>query len=383
MNILRALLSFFRNIFQPKASAGGKIRRRKRANRVGFKELLELLDNVWVDIEKRFSYKSHMTRKMMRTIRNIGPIIPHHGLSQVSLYSATKVEMDGKLPSIIYIAFGPKEDNPGEDIMHLRFFCAMKVSHLPANIIANKGSNYANYETVLAYQPDDKILWLSLFIQVDQGTGICSIPEQISSKQVIIRGNGHRPNAFYQRARAKQILVEIWDRRAKESGQLIDATKAIHFAFNVQMRCQHAWKIGLEKNGRHANFAIDDNTAKEYFKDRPVTIRTKNGQRKRIIHEVRKHTRIVNGRKVTVKKHTRGIREFPWKDYNVTITAPKWHKFLVDDIDAAGIDEYEVETAGNVYDVLDIANIMAENERIQPNVSRMPTPIKIRHKEQS
>jgi hypothetical protein len=65
---------------------------------------------------------------------------------------------------------------------------------------------------------------------------------------------------------------------------------------------------------------------KKYFADRDLTIRAANGQRKKIIHYVSQHDRIVKGKEITIKEHLRGLNKFTWNGYDCVVTAPKFSK---------------------------------------------------------
>ena len=62
---------------------------------------------------------------------------------------------------------------------------------------------------------------------------------------------------------------------------------------------------------------------KQYFKDRDKTIKTANGQSKKIVHYVKEHQRINENSVSKVKEHIRGLHDFNWKGYQVQVVSPR------------------------------------------------------------
>jgi len=80
-------------------------------------------------------------------------------------------------------------------------------------------------------------------------------------------------------------------------------------------------RVEAGKNGNAAVFSVDIKRTPYFFKDRGVAL-TESGNRKRIFHIVRPHTR-VNG--AVVPMHFRGERQFDWNGFAVRITVPGLH----------------------------------------------------------
>jgi len=79
------------------------------------------------------------------------------------------------------------------------------------------------------------------------------------------------------------------------------------------------------RDGLCASFALDMKRSAYFFKDRDVVL-TAQGKRARVFHVVRPHIRhLQDGRELPLKMHFRGLRKFPWGEYQVHITVPGLH----------------------------------------------------------
>jgi hypothetical protein len=95
-----------------------------------------------------------------------------------------------------------------------------------------------------------------------------------------------------------------------------------------------AARVSVTKGDLTATFGINPRRLPYFFRDRDIIV-TVNGQRKRIMHYVKAHTR-EDG--TEVKDHFRGARAFKWAGYDVLITIPgrdhmPLHEFNVGVID--------------------------------------------------
>jgi hypothetical protein len=83
------------------------------------------------------------------------------------------------------------------------------------------------------------------------------------------------------------------------------------------------WNVIVKHNGDRLSFGVPDNMTKQYFKDRDKTIKTANGQTKKIVHYVKEHQRIYGDTISTIKEHIRGLHDFNWKGYQVQVVSPR------------------------------------------------------------
>ena len=119
------------------------------------------------------------------------------------------------------------------------------------------------------------------------------------------------------------ILLDI-AKRNKETPE-----EAAHNIFMIAASYTDGARAGIQvrakKNGVTACFCIDMLRTPYFFADRDKTV-NENGQTKRIFHIVRTHRRALrNGTTQNVRSHFRGLRNFDWFGYRVSITVPGLH----------------------------------------------------------
>jgi hypothetical protein len=95
-------------------------------------------------------------------------------------------------------------------------------------------------------------------------------------------------------------------------------------------------RIAVNKRDLTAVFGVEIKRTSYFFKDRDVVL-TVNGRKKRIFHIVRPHVRR-NGKAVPM--HFRGLREFDWAGYKVSITVPGLHHFMLPEFDV-GVENHD------------------------------------------
>lgn len=100
------------------------------------------------------------------------------------------------------------------------------------------------------------------------------------------------------------------------------------------------WLVTATHGKEKATFCIEQNHAKEYFKDRQID---DNGIKKRIFHWVKSHHRHTRNKIANVKTHMRGNREFDWGRYHIKVRVPGLHTHMLSqfNIEPASDDEKE------------------------------------------
>jgi hypothetical protein len=105
---------------------------------------------------------------------------------------------------------------------------------------------------------------------------------------------------------------------------------------------------------------------KKYFADRDLTVRTENGNRKKIIHFVSEHERTVKDKKVVIKEHLRGLNKFTWNGYDCVVTAPKFSRLDTVVFDLAPEQEEDlmhlVNEDAKLIGMTKVAEILAKKE---------------------
>jgi hypothetical protein len=83
--------------------------------------------------------------------------------------------------------------------------------------------------------------------------------------------------------------------------------------------------VRVKRGGVAACFCIDMLRTPYFFRDRDLVV-DQSGRRKKIIHIVRTHERrLGHNRRTFVRSHFRGMRQFRWHDYDVSVSMPGWH----------------------------------------------------------
>lgn len=112
---------------------------------------------------------------------------------------------------------------------------------------------------------------------------------------------------------------------------------------------EHMIRVNAVKGGITMPFSVDPTRTATFFGDREHVVEA--GVTKRIFHVVRPHVRRKPGRAVGVKLHFRGLQNFMWKGYSISITVPgRGSADLADfDLAAAVLPDDDVTPPGFMY----------------------------------
>jgi hypothetical protein len=101
-------------------------------------------------------------------------------------------------------------------------------------------------------------------------------------------------------------------------------------------------RVAVHKRDLTAVFGVNVKRMSYFFQDRDIEL-TDGGVKKRIFHMVRTHERQTKKGKQYVKFHFRGLREFEWAGYRVSITVPGRDHFMLSEVNFGAIDGYWME----------------------------------------
>jgi hypothetical protein len=187
------------------------------------------------------------------------------------------------------------------------------------------------YEYGGAYRFDKELFWISMYLVIDPSTGIISVCDerQFHREHIQVRDPATRRAvgneiSFTTYGWTKPDLIS--DRSKTESDRSdLERFEMTVFAqlFDWWASREERWNVAVMKNGERVTFSIDHKLSKNYFADRDKTAKAADGTAKKIIHHVREHIRIVNGKEVVIKEHVRGMSDFHWNGYHCVVTAPK------------------------------------------------------------
>jgi hypothetical protein len=98
-------------------------------------------------------------------------------------------------------------------------------------------------------------------------------------------------------------------------------------------------RVEIVKGDMTATFGVDSKRTAYFFKDRDITAQalTSSGTRAPIFHSVRPHVRHTKTGEHGVRMHFRGLREFQWAGYRVSITVPGRDHFILPEVDIGSV----------------------------------------------
>lgn len=134
----------------------------------------------------------------------------------------------------------------------------------------------------------------------------------------------HGGDPFYNRAsRCEWGFPQVLKDWAAEHKTTVEKYMCYRFAataFNHGRLNSSMIRVSVKKDGLAAVMNVDMERTPYFFKDRDAVIL--DGIKKRIFHIVRPHERVIGDKTADVHMHFRGLREFTWNGYSVTITVP-------------------------------------------------------------
>ena len=268
------------------------------------------------------------------------------------------VKTEDGLPAMMAVAF-PHEDT--EDSIAPQIFFALKLSKLPLGVQPLRGHPYKFGEVV---KLDGKLLWLVMYVVIDKETGKVSVCREQRQEVVNIRNKprSERDRSHYnKRWSGNPAMMYPHEAENKDLVKVLHHYKVIFknvFDWWTQ-RKDESWNVSVKQGKRRLVFSLDRMDTKRYFADRDLSIQTSTGKRKKIIHFVSEHERVVKDKKVVIKEHLRGLNKFTWNGYDCVVTAPKFSQvstvlFDVAPEEASELPEENVKRVGmaKVVDIL-------------------------------
>lgn len=323
----------------PPEAAPEKRKRRRRGE--SKKTLADLLDNLEVAFQKMrmpIDGNSWLDRGSILGLRRLGVYVPdpweltwHDDPAQL------RVDVNGLMPVFMAVSFSGEasfkefEANPpkDKDIYTANTMFAVKREKTPFYVEQKKG---VVYEFGYSFA-DTKNFWMRCFLVIDESTGEIHICDELKRKVHIIAAKQRRKgrpvhHSFTTKQWSDPYLLAADDLCDLETRKL--GAKNLFVAMLKWWRDRDLrWSVGIKRGKDRVIFSVEPENTKTYFADRDKTVKTANGQTKKIIHYVREHERVRNGKTISVREHIRGLREFNWKGHHCIITAPKFHKTIL------------------------------------------------------
>lgn len=223
----------------------------------------------------------------------------------------------------------PVEKKGVEPLLRPQFFYALKIRKAHWNCVGARNFKGLLYECGVMYSSGGKSLWASFETGIDPATG------HIEVFKTYHHVTQRLPNGY---AFKKKVCDYPWDKNDQKVTSEEWHKAVVAFAFNTWNARDDMWKVSTTTADTRVVFLVPWGETKHYFKDRKVDALTPNGTKKRIIHHVKEHTRVRDGKEIVVKEHIRGLRTFEWKEYRCAVTAPKFHAFDTDAFESASTD---------------------------------------------
>lgn len=254
----------------------------------------------------------------------LGIYVPHPWeMPMVEDDEDVEVESLHKLPAMMAVAF-PHEDT--EDKIYPHIFFALKLTKLPMGVEPLPGHPYKFGEVV---KLDGKLMWLVMYAVIDKQTGKVSVCREQRQEIVDI---GNRPRhekdcaRYNKKWNGNPAMMYPHEAENKDLAKVMHHYKVIFknvFDWWTQ-RKDESWNVSVKQGKRRLVFSLNRMDTKRYFADRDLSIQTSTGKRKKIIHFVSEHERVVKDKKVVIKEHLRGLNKFTWNGYDCVVTAPKF-----------------------------------------------------------
>lgn len=246
-----------------------------------------------------------VNHKEWADMRAFGPYIPHE-----EAYGHTdRVKVAHGLPSAVFIGIDRERDGQviKKNDAKFFYFIARRAQKLPWFIRPKENGVHYEFMPVLDWGKGTAGFRLFLTL-TDKGT-------VVPCQRLRTR---YSPLGMYARIPRRVWEDENWFHwDNKKFTPAHDLTLAINFFQNME----YHWYARVSDHRGTVQVSVTVEEAKRLFADRAV-VKTKTGQRKRIIHWVKSHTRSTGS---NVKTHFRGERDFFIKGKHVVIEMPGKH----------------------------------------------------------
>lgn len=343
--------------------------RRKRANAVSKKTLAELLDN----LDRTFKAMtlprdswSWLPKKDIAGLKRLGVYVPDNWKKELSDDCPEPVvDVTRTFPAIMAISFtwDHERNEDGASLPNSMF--AIKITKLPYFAAALPG---VAYMFGYSYKFDNKNFWSRCYLVIDSETGLITPCDELFVKThtIPVKRARKRDGA------TKQYVTRQWKEPelmiADEFGSVEQRKRAARQGFGAMIKWwrdrELRWSVGVRKGNDRVTFSVSPENTKTYFADRDKSVKAADGTAKKIIHYVRQHERVRNGKTITVREHIRGIREFDWGSHHCIVTAPKFHgAMLATDYDLPALGDEDMDKyKGKLADLTKVGAMLADLE---------------------
>jgi hypothetical protein len=321
--IYQKLIAFFRSFFkkeQPVEPAVEQKKQKRKYNKQRSKDFSELLDNLEItfnSLKMPNLKESWLHRDSIIGLKKLGVHVPNPWEAKF-IKNTREITIDTSvpLPSIMCVSI-PIEDEKDKCYPHVLF--AIKQNKLPWFVAYKPGVAYI-YGA--AYKFRGELFWVHMYITVNKKTGQIHTCEELRQIDNVIRVNGKTNCYTTKRWSPPNFLQEDHFKVNELENSHLNLFRSMH---EWWIGRDERWNVVVKKNGDRVTFGINDKDTPYYFKNREKVV-SEDGVTKRIVHYVKEHSRVRNGKEATIKEHIRGLREFVWSGYQCSVISPRLEK---------------------------------------------------------
>jgi len=329
-----------------------KIRTYDKEKTKTFSDLLDNLEYTFESIKLPTMKESWLNQDSVIGLKKMGVHIPNPWVSY-PINEESTVDIKKPLPAIMCISSASAETvNTGDKIWPKIMF-AIKLKKLPWYVTKASG---IPYQFGMAYDWNGKLFWVNLHLVINKESGAISFCDELKIKEHRIG----KSKSYHNKAWNKPSYL-IQGERTIERNKLY--SKQFFIAMHEWWSARdNRWNVVVKKSGERITFGVDNSQTPFYFKDRDKSIKTVNGQTKKIVHYVKEHERRVNGKIIVIKEHIRGLQEFDWSGYNCQVISPKFQSKTSASFTIGGDEDLQ---SSNVIYLSKLGKILAESEEIK------------------
>lgn len=313
-------------------------RKNKRSpGRRKVENLSDLLDNISLTFKHLRApdmKNSWLPRDDRIGLRRLGIYVPHPYLMPFNDDQPIPCDVSKGFPTMMFLSF-PGGDSTDEYMIKRKFvparmMFALKIDKLPSVVSRKPGVPYKFGFAMGDFKQLDclDLAWIYGFLSIEEGTGRVHICDELTEQKVAIEAKSPTSR---KRAGKETITYSVnkwgpprlWDLAVRsEEKWRINECNFFSAMFNWWNSRKDRWSVAVSDGSDRVTFSIDQANTSSWFADRDKSV-----NKKKIIHFVNQHDRLVRGKTVSVKAHVRGIREFDWNGYHCLVTAPKFTNF--------------------------------------------------------
>lgn len=281
---------------------------------------------------RRRQLLSSFSKSDMRAIERIGAhVFPPRSDSRFRVddecFDVSDMNVNGYSPTIMHVGFAFPERTKTDDWFGLVAAFAIRGSQsTPAMVSPTPGIPYA---VGLVLQTNSEQLCLGGYVFKDDAACRLRVPRVRAAEAVAVP---HTPIRYTRQSWKVPRFIDhecglVRDNSILSSLSLDDLNARLLAAvFRVLLETWRARtemiQVATRRGRSRVTFCVPPGDQVRAFRDRDRSAIARDGKRKRIVHFVRPHVRS-NGQQVPA--HLRGVRQFRWNDYDVSIVFPRFH----------------------------------------------------------